>query len=146
MDTVCIYEGRSHQDALTVKGILEARNIVCIFPNEHISGVVPHYSSVTGGFNIMVSSASFLEAGKLLNSRGYKIKFNELIDELTAIQKKRNLEECPHCGNVAVDTVMVSKKGFVGSIRSFFGASVPEEKKEQKMCLLCKRKVRLQKK
>lgn len=136
MNTLCIFEGNSHQEALSVKEILEFNDILTIMPNEHISSVMPFYSLPTGGFSLYVSNTQFVEAAELLHSLNIKIQNNELLENLETLQKEKQLETCPHCGNNSVETQLETRKGLIVLIFLFFGVPI-HAKKAVKKCHIC---------
>jgi len=142
MDTICIFEGQSHQEALSVKEILESNGIISLMPNENISGVVPYYSLATGGFSIFVSNRQFVEGSLLLNSLGFKTENSKLIDNLEEIKKSKVLEKCPECGNMSVETIVEKRKGLIISMFLLFGIPF-DARRYKKICHICNETIKV---
>lgn len=43
MGPICILNAKDHLSASSAKALLESNNIFCMFPNEYLTGVMPHY-------------------------------------------------------------------------------------------------------
>jgi hypothetical protein len=136
MDTICLFSGGSHHEALNVKEILESNNITCLMPNEHVSGVMPHLSLTTGGYTIFVSAAQFIQAGELLNSLNIKIENSHLIENLEILKKEKELEECPYCGNQSVEIILENRRGLIAFVFMLFSVPIKAQK-VKKMCHIC---------
>lgn len=100
MNSYCIFEGKSHFEALSFKEILENNNIYCIMPNEHLTGVVSYYFSFIGGFKILVSEKEIELATKILSEFGY-INIDHCEPDINFTIKEYSL--CPKCGKTHSD-------------------------------------------
>lgn len=137
MDTLCVFEGKNHQEALIVLELLETNDIPSLMPNNHLSSIVPYYSLATGGFKIFVSENSFEEAAKLLLSNNFSIHNAQQLAESSPENKKKIVyETCPNCGQLTLET---KKKNRFGLIISFFLlCGIPiQASKFEKICNNC---------
>lgn len=94
METVCIYNAPDHFSALSAKEILEAEDIIVIFPNEFSSLVKPAMA-FTNNYKLIVSIHSAQKASDLLKAHGF-------IEEEDPFNKKPEVEtseyiSCPAC-------------------------------------------------
>jgi predicted nucleic-acid-binding Zn-ribbon protein len=124
LDTICVYRGDNHQEALSVCEVLESGGIVSIMPNKHISSTVPYYSLATGGFSVFVSCSQFIEAAELLHSLNYDVENKNLIDNLEEIKKEKVLEVCPSCMNESLESTSVKRTGLIIFLYALFGVPI----------------------
>lgn len=141
MHTICIFDGNNHQEAFNVKQILESNGIPVIMPSENISAVIPFRSVASINFAVFVSARQFLEAADVLSLLNIKIANQHLIDNLEEIRKYKNLEMCPNCGNIAVETVTEKSTDRLILFLKRIGFPVKTEK-TIKRCHLCGEKTR----
>ena len=136
MQPICIFSGDNHQEALTVKQLLESNGIQAMMPTEHMSGIAPHMSFAIGGFTVLVSPVSFLKAAEILSSYNFKITNRELIENLEEISKRTELTICPKCETKALETIRKKRSAFVLSVSRLFGRKT-NEYKTTKFCHFC---------
>ena len=121
MKTVCLYQAKTHFEALTIKETLESNGIICLMPNEHISGVVPYYSQATGGFMLLVSETSYDNALEILEQviRIYEDSESEEDDII------RGIESCPQCKSKEIEFTKTPRRGLIISLLVLLMIPVP---------------------
>ena len=135
MKTVCLYQAKSHIEALTIKEMLDAKDIICLMPNEHISGVVPYYSQATGGFKLLVSETSYDEALEILkqtlgiNNDG-KPKTDKII---------KGLNSCPICNSIEIKFIKIPRRGLIITLLVLLMIPIPAFRYRY-VCLDCGKK------
>ncbi len=142
METICVFKGQTHQEALCVKAILESNDIITMMPNEHMSAIIPPLSFAKRGFDILVPRTQFIEAGELLNSLNYKIENAELIENLTQADKSKYLELCPQCGSRSLETKLIPRRGLLIFIASLFVNIPINARKTVKYCHICNKNIK----
>lgn len=133
MKTVCLVEFDTFQEAQIAKNILEEKNIVVLFPNEHIVGAFPFYSGATGGFKIYVSKNRYETAREILQSAMHAVT-NRFV-ELEGIEEETGLE-CPHCGEHSLFEKIKFRKILIIFL-FFLGATPIPAKYKRYVCKSC---------
>lgn len=114
METVCILIAKDHLSASSAKALLETNDIFCMFPNEHLTGVMPHYGMTTGGFKLYVSSLDVERANSILEEHRADLEYSS--------KSKKSLKKssCPKCSsiNIELDTSYKLLPGLLGAIFS----------------------------
>ncbi len=142
MQTICVFKGHTHQEALCVKAILETNEIIAMMPDEHMSAIIPPLSFAKRGFDILVPRTQFIEAGELLNSLNYKIENAELIENLTQPDKSKYLELCPECGSRSLETKLIPRKSFLAYIFSILVSRPINARTTAKYCHICNKNIK----
>ena len=108
MKTVCIYHAGTYFEALSIKEKLESKGIICLMPNEFITGVVPHYSIATGGFRLFVSESSYEDAIEILKT-SFDIDGNRQRSE----EPHPYSVTCPKCQSEDTSLVKHPRRGLI---------------------------------
>ena len=135
METVCVFQANDHFTALAAKELLESNDIVCLMPNEHLSGVVPYYSMAIGGYSLFVQEADFKRSRELLKFINNKAGITN-----TRIEPEQKSEgpgeSCPKCGGSDIEIEIKNRRSLIVSLYLLFTVPVPA-KKAVKRCNAC---------
>ncbi len=121
MDTVCILIAKDHLSASSAKALLETNNIFSMFPNEHLTGVMPHYGMTTGGFKLFVSSHDEDRTNEVLKDHRSDLEYS------CKSKKELKTEHCPKCGSSEIEIDM-SYKLWIGLFGALFSIPFPAKK------------------
>lgn len=114
METVCILIAKDHLSASSAKALLETNDIFCMFPNEHLTGVMPHYGMTTGGFKLFISSEDVERANEILKDHRSDFEYS------SKSEKTLKSTVCPKCNstNVILDRSYKLLPGLLGVLFS----------------------------
>jgi hypothetical protein len=133
VQTVCVFEANDHAEALAIKALLESNDIICIMPNEHITGMIPFYNYATGGFKLFVSEKQYFDATTLLQAHSViETAQKPAADDILT-------KSCLFCGSKNLKLETKARTGLILSIFIFFGIPIPAKKKVW-VCQDCGRK------
>lgn len=125
MKTVCLYQADSHLEALAMKEELETRGVVCIMPNEHLSAVVPFYTSATGGYRLFVSESALDDALGILETILETDSIGSSSTTTAETTPAAGVEICPRCRGSHTRFDKKPRRGLIISLMILFFIPVP---------------------
>ena len=127
MNTVCVFDSDDRFSAMSAKELLESNGIICLMPNEHLTGILPHYSVATGGAKLYVSEKDY-ELAKIILQPFIKDFVIEK-EKLEAIKlDEHKIEKCPKCGSTNIIVNAKYRRGLIAFLYLLTGVPIPAKK------------------